>query len=232
MKGETLISAVFVTLIVLITSIIILGIVNPTFEKGKDFQKYNEAKNSISSIDNVISELSAEASGSRRTIKISTEGLLELNSKEDSIKIKLEQPKFIQENTVSQEGNIVISSGQYVKAYEKDINNDGNIDLVLENNNMIFVLNKTIGFINTTNIVILIRNKNLDINMTPKSGIFINNLDNSSYGSGSIELTQKGEYLQSASIKLTINSISGISYESLFKLTAGMDFVELEVKKI
>lgn len=232
MKGESLISTVFIVLFVLITSVIVLSVIVPTLNKGKDFQSYNEAKQTLTSIDNAISELSVEAQGSRRSISVSTNGKIEINSKEDSLKIKLEQPTIIEKNTIVQEGKIVISSGDYVKAYENDINNDGNLDLVLENTNIVFAINKSSEFINTTNFITLIRNKNLDINITPISGLFINKLVNSSYGTGKTELTEKGDYLPSASIKLTMNSMSNISYEALFKLTAGMDFIDLEVKEL
>lgn len=232
-KGQTLISTALVALLILVTTVLVISVITPTIESAKSSQKLNDAKQTIASIDRVISDLIAESQGSRREIRVNVgDNTLEINSIENSLKIKVDQPRSLEENTRVQEGNIIISGGRFAKAYESDIDNDGDLDLVLENDAVLFAINKSSSFINTTNFVTSMKNKNLDVNIVPKSGIYLNNLENSTYGTGTVELTEKGDFLPSAAIRAVVNSISGINYEALFTLTGGMDFVELEVRQI
>lgn len=233
LRGQTLISTAFVALIILVTTILVISVAMPLLNTAKDTQKFNDAKQTISSIDRVLSDLATESQGSRREIRVDVgENKLEINSREDTLKIKIEQPQPLEENTRVQEGNIVISSGRFVKGYESDIDSDGDTDLVLENDAIIFAINKSSSYINTTNFITMMKNKNLNVNIIPRSGIFVNNLENSSYGIGTLELTEKGDFLPSSAIRAVLNSTGNIRYEAIFTLTDGMDFVELEVKQL
>ena len=69
------------------------------------------------------------------------------------------------------------------------------------------------------------------MNITPSSGITINNLENSRYGNGFTELTQTTD-ADSKGIRAFVNSTSGLQYEALFTLQAAKDFVELQVKRV
>jgi len=138
-----------------------------------------------------------------------------------------------------QEGNILISSGAAMSAYESDIDGDGNTDLVLENGVMLFAVKK-LGtpsshvVANTTDMIVLMRNKALDINVSyPRSGVFINDKQNTAYGVGYTELTKFGINIASSSIHLYVNATqANVAYDVSFSLGASQDFIEMHATRV
>lgn len=86
--------------------------------------------------------------------------------------------------------------------------------------------------LNTSTMITAIENSRTGTNITPASGIFVNDWTNTSAGTGYTKLTQTGPNIESSSILVFVNSSSGISYEALFTLRAGWDFVEMSVKNL
>ena len=235
---SSLLSATIAVSIVIASSLIVLNAISPTLEEGKMLQSFNNAKQVMGTIDTTMNELIFEATGSKRSIDLTIDqGELIVSGKEDSIKLRLKDMELIEPGTRVEEGRIVISSGPAINAYEADVDNDGNTDLVLENDAVLFAVKKygspsSPEFINTSGMISLMRNKDLGVDIVPKSGIFIDEKTNSSYGYGYTELTQEGRDLPSSGIRLLMNSEANITYEALFTLGAGNDFVELEIKHI
>src|SRR3989344_1121579 len=185
MKGD-LISGVVAIIIVVSSTILVLNTINPFVQESQDFQAFNEAEQTLKSIDAAINQLFVEAPGARRTLDVNVRGgSLIVSGTENKIKIRLENTNLFSSGVRKQEGNILVSSGAAMNAYESDIDDDGNIDLVLENGVLLFAIKKigtpsVHGVVNTTNMVVLMRNKVLDLNVSyPRSGIFINDKQNS-----------------------------------------------------
>lgn len=238
MKGD-IISGTIAVVIVVSSTILVLNTINPFVEEGKEFQSFNEAQNTLQLIDSVITQLFVEAPGARRTVDLSIrEGKLIVAGDEDKIKIRLEGINLFKPGIAQQAGKMTITSGASMKAYESDIDGDSNTDLILENSAVIFAVKKlgnstNYATINTTNFVVLMRNKNLSLNVSyPKSGVFIDDKETSSYGNGYTELTQKGENIASSSIHLYMNSTANITYDATFSLKAGQDFLEFGVAHV
>lgn len=238
LKGAIL-SSVLAVAIVIASSVIVVNLISPLIEEGTSVNQLNKAKQLATVLDSVIKELSVEAPGAKRTIRITADfGTFEVIGKEDRFKFRLgSQQQIYEPGTIIREGNYVISSGPSMKAYESDINGDGATDLVLENDAVIFSVKKlgnTSGWvsINTTNIIPLVGNKRSSVNITPISGIFIGDAVNTSAGTGFTELTRAGSTLQDSSIRVFMNSTAGVQYEALFTLRSADDFVELEIKNI
>jgi hypothetical protein len=240
MKGvSATVTAVVAVTIVVASTVLVVNVITPVMEQGKTLQRFNEAKNLLSGVDAAISELMYEAPGAKRTLKLSArEGQFIVSGADDSLKFKFDPGiTLFEPGTRKKEGNLIITSGPGVKAYEQDVDGDGDTDLVLENAAVLFAINKSGNstnrvLVNTTNFIRLMKNKVTGVNITPTSGIYIDEYDNSSYGQGYTELTSKGEYLTSASIRLVMNSSANIEYEALFTLGAGKDFIEMEVRHI
>jgi len=232
----TVVSAALVILVLLSSTIVVVNYIGPLIEEGKVHQAFNTAKQTMITIDSVMRELIAEAPGAKRTLKLKSDiGQFLILPSEDSIKyrVKTDVP-IIEPGTTYREGNMLISSGAYVKAYVSDVNNDGADDVILENDNILFAVKKLGNstspvFINTTNFISMMKNKRLNITLTPITKIMIDEFDNSSYGYGYTELTDSGYYLASSGIKLFLNS-SSYAYEALFKLSGNNDFIELEIR--
>ncbi len=236
MKGD-LVATVVTVAIVVTSSIIVVNMVSPVLKEGKIIQSYNSAKQIMNAVDTVINELIYEAPGSVRTIEIATdEGDFVVLGNEDKLKFALKDVSIIEPGARVKEGNIIITAGPSVRAYESDVNNDGLTELVLENDAVLFAVRKYGNStdhvpINTANIIPLITNKRTGISVTPISSIKIEDRYDSSYGNGYSELTREGYELESSGIVIYMNS-SSYDYEALFTLGAGNDFIELEIKHI
>ena len=231
MKG--LITAVFIVAIVLASSLIILATIGPLIEENQAYQSLNKAKHAMSELDAVINELIFEAAGSRRSMNFASDGTLLVADEEDSIKLRMSIGVGIFEpGTKVKEGNLLIVNGPFMDAYEDDINNDGYTDLVLENDAVLFAVRKFSNeFINTSSMITRIDNKLASVNITPESRITIGELDESSYGNGTTELTETGSYLLSSGISIHLNT-TAFEYEVLFTLGAGQDYIEMEIVRI
>jgi hypothetical protein len=226
---NNLVSAVIAILIVMTTSIIVMNTASTVVEMDKPMQTFNEAKYTMSNIHSVIDELMSEATGARRSMNIKVNGEFIAAGDENRIKYKLYN-SLLKPGTRIEEDNMQIISGPTMRAYEKDINNDGTSDLVLENDFVLFAIKKIDGTLNTSDMITLIRNKDLSIDVVPRSAVMIDDMHNTSYGTGYTELTQQGYDLSSSSIRIRMNSAGGIAYEAVFTLEAGSDFVTMEVK--
>jgi len=231
MKG--ILTAIFVVAIVIASSIIVISNITPMIEKNQAYQSLNKAKQMMSELDAIINELMFEASGAQRSMNFIADGSLVVSGKEDKIKFRMDKGiGLFDPGTKTKEGNILAVNGPFIRAYEKDMDDDGCLDLVLENDAVLFAVRKFSNeFINTSNMITIIENKLAGVNITPVSRITIEDNETSSYGNGSTELTEIGSYLVTSAIRLYLNTTS-VKYEALFTLGAGQDYVELEIRNI
>ena len=239
-KGQgNLMVYVITVLIILASAIFVVSRVNVFMEKSKKLTSIDEAKQMLTSLDAVIKELVFEAPGAKRSFEAAMrEGTLTVSGKKDEIQYRIASKYAIMEpGTRAKEGPLLITSGPCVSASEKDIDNDGDTDLVIENDIMAFAVAK-IGSpsspapINTSKLVTYIENKDLGvtINVTD-STIVISNISSTSYGTGYTELVETGTCIDEAAIKVFVNSTK-LHYEVLFTLGRGMDFVDMRVKNV
>lgn len=231
-----LVSAVVGITIVLASTVLVLNTVTPITEQAESLQKLNKAKDVLNNIDMVIKELMLEAPGAKRSLSITTELPLVVSSSLDRIFIKfdLEKP-LLEPGTRIREGNVIITSGPITDIYEEDIDNDGNNDLVMENDNIIFAIKKigsptSYAPINTSTLISYVRNKRENIDMTPrKTMIIINENNSSSFGTGYTQIVRGAT---SVSVLVRVFSDSGINYTAVFTLRPKVDFVEFTVREI
>jgi hypothetical protein len=232
-KGiNPLVSSIAVIGIILISSIIVTSMISPVMKRGEENQIYNEAKQKMSSLNALINELYYEAPGAARIVKMDVEGgKFVVSGGENKLKYVLDA-RMLESVTRTKEGNVIISSGPFVKAYEGDPDGDGITDLVLENDDVLFAVRKyqpsngTYPGINTSSLISIIKNKKLNTDIRPKSAIYVNGTND--VGTGYTELTAQGNDLSSAGIRLFMNAT--IIYEAIFTLDAGADFVNLEIR--
>jgi len=224
------VSGTLIVLVGVIAAVMLIGFIKTMIDQGKTYNDFNKAKQDMSLINSIIKELSFEAPGSMRTIKLESEiGNFIVSGKENKIKYRVETDiPILEPGTVTKEGDLTIVSGNIARAYEDNIS--GNEVLVLENDDVLFAVyrygNKTDPvFINTTRLIALMKNKDLNINITPITKILIDNADNTSYGYGYTEIVETGNYLPAGTIRLVMDN-----YEALFTLRAGQDFIETEIK--
>jgi hypothetical protein len=235
MKG--LISQILILAITVASTIIIINTAGPILEQGKISQSVNDAKQILKTMDVVLNQLVFEANGAKRAININIpEGRLVFSGRSDKVKIALDKTGILKPGVSVQEENIVFQGGGTLDAYESDIMNDGQQDLVLENSAVLFAVKKLgnqsePAFVNTSNVITMIRNKRQDVNMTPNSGIFVNEKPKSSYGYGYTELAEQNN-IQTGSILMHINSTANITYDAVFTLSSSSDFIDLEIRNV
>ena len=235
MKKGIMLQSVIVVLIIAVSTIIVVLVIASLMEENAERQKFNKAKALMLNLDNVVRELLLESSGSKRDIRLDVDyGTFIASGKENRLKSVLELKSAIIEPGVTiREGNLEITSGGGISAYERDIDNDGTTDLVLENEAILFAVKK-IGSstnnvsIDARNIITRIDNKlsSVSVNATPSFGI--EDLDSSS-GNGYTELTRQGSSLPSAAIRLYMKSDSGFTYEAIFTLSSKKDFIDMRI---
>jgi len=232
------VEAAIAVAIVIGSSLIVLSTITPFVEEGKSTQAFEEAKNTLSQVDQAMQQLLVESTGARRQIDLNIrEGRLIVAGDEDRIKIRLEGFTVLQPGATVQEGNIQIQGGGVAEATEEDVDGNGTTDYVLRNKAVTFAIAK-IGnstnwaAINTSTMITQIYNNRTGTGIVPGSGISINDWGNTSAGTGYTALTNRGRNVESGSILVFVNSTANITYEALFTLAAGTDFVTLEVKKI
>ncbi|MBI4896074.1 MAG: hypothetical protein HY832_00815 [Candidatus Aenigmarchaeota archaeon] len=238
MKGA-LLEGIIVIAIILASTTIVLNVINPAIDEGKSYQRFNEARQTMNAIDAAIRNVLYEAPGSRRTVQVNLrDSHLIVSGKDDEIRMEIPGVSLLEPGSQTKEGNVRIISGPWLTATEQDIDNDATTDLVLENEAIIFAVKKigtpsSYATVNTSSLISLISNKLASVNVTPVSGIMIDGDRASLTGTGYTELSKTGTSLQSASVHVYMNSTAtGVSYEALFTLRAGADFVELEVKRV
>ena len=142
LKG-TLLSSVIAVAVVVTSSVIVVNMISPILEEGKIIQSYNEAKQMMDTIDNNLKQMMYEATGSMRTLDLTApDGNLLISGNEDRIKFLMKHVGVLEPGTRIKEGNIVITSGPTLRAYEGDANSVGEDELILENDVVIFAVRK------------------------------------------------------------------------------------------
>jgi hypothetical protein len=233
MKG--MIAEVMIIALTIVSTMLVLGTINPVIEEGKTTQSISDSKQVLKTMDSVLNQLAYEAPGAKRSIDVDVPaGTFIFSGKEDKLKVSIPNPSLKIANTV-QEENIQIQGGGGLNTYEADILNDGNENFVMENSAVLLALKKLGSaeapvFINTSSIITLIQNKRQNVNLTyPRSGIFIGEKQTSSYGYG---YTQASFGDKTNSIIVHLNSTANITYDAIFTLAASDDFFEMNVRNI
>jgi hypothetical protein len=236
-----LISSVILVAVVLTSTFIVISQLMPSMKSMRDSGAIDSGKQALNSFDKTIQELLYEAPGSKRTLVFKTDGgNFRVSGNEDLLRFSVSMDyKNAEPGSITKEGRMIITYGPPIKAYESDIDSDGQADLVIENDALLFAVRKlnnrtNQGFINLTNstkpFITAMKNKRLGINITPVLGIYINDIDSTSYGQGYTELVEGGNYLEEGAIRLYLNSSAGLVYEAFFRLLPGADFIQAEVK--
>ena len=238
MNKGIILQSVIAVLIIVVSTIIVALVITSLLEENAERQKFNKAKELMLNLDNIIRELLLESSGSKRDVRLDVDyGTFIVAGKENRIKSILElKSNIIEPGITIKEGNLEIISGGGVSAYERDIDNDGTTDFVLENEAILFAVKK-LGSgtnnvsINVRNIVTRIDNKLAAVSVNATPGFAIEDLDASS-GSGYTELTRQGSNLPSAAIRLYMKSDNGFTYEAIFTMSSRKDFIDLRVNML
>jgi flagellin-like protein len=239
LKGVSpLIAYVMVIMIVFsgITLVLLFGM--PVIERAKESSIINEGLGNLRLLSKNIEEVVKEGIGSFRSINLKvTEGEYKINEKTNSIEFFYSPKKYSTEPGFFREDNILLISGKNAVAKEYDLDNDGENEIVLENDFIkVGILKKgskeNYEFINTSKLIKLITFKPKNVDLIPSdSSIFIDDKEESSYGYGYSEPLNLNKTLTKAEALVHLNT-SYANYDILYTLYAGADFLTIKVINI
>ncbi|MFB6089183.1 MAG: hypothetical protein ABEK36_05385 [Candidatus Aenigmatarchaeota archaeon] len=233
-------SAMLVVAITVMGTVIVLRTGGPSIESGEKSLLFSEAKSILTSLDSAIKQVAYGGEGTAKRVNVKVSGGdYYIDSEKDQIRFEMEtEGEIVPPGVYKKEGPLTISTGADVKAYEEDIDGDGEEDLVLENSRLLFAVE---NFGNSSNYVSLdtsdlineMRIKDVGVNITPTdSSITIDSISNSSRGIGYSEIVDKGKNLHDGQIKVYVESESNANYEVWYTLLSQSDFIQAEVRNV
>ncbi|MBI4895834.1 MAG: hypothetical protein HY831_05055 [Candidatus Aenigmarchaeota archaeon] len=224
---DNMVEYIMVIAIVIIGVGMVLVIGTPVVDKVKGNLEFRDSEDFLLTLDKTVKEVSNEGEGSSRIIK-SSGGDFRINEKENLIEF-YQRTSVFDYLTRKLNGNVIFIAGTDSKCYEKDMNNDGIIDLVMENSYLTVVLSKVNGTYNTAGNIIVMKNQNSSI--TPvDSSIIIDGNPSTSSGTGFSYLERVGNEIPKCRARFFMNST--IDYDIYYTLYSGADFLVVDVRNI
>lgn len=233
-----LFSYVLLFAVVILAISLVLTQGKPVVDSATGSINIKNAEQAMKGIENAIEQVAAEGTNSSRIIVFTIPGRIESIPGENSIQFETE----INSNAAgdyfsrAKNGGIIAIYGNDVSCSEKDGNNDGTKDLVLENTFVTAVFTKTnrtasLGAINTqSNIIQMTEKTGNKTIIFSNSSIIIDDSGATSSGTGYSEILKTGLALPSCTAHFYINST--LKYDIYYELYAGADFITAEVRNI
>ena len=116
-----------------LTLVLLIGM--PAVQKARDSAIINEGLQNMKLISNAIKEVTLEGPGSSRVLNLKvTDGEYRVSEKENSLEFYyLGKSKYVEPGSFLKEDDLLMSCGANAEAREEDVDMDGKIELVLEN---------------------------------------------------------------------------------------------------
>jgi hypothetical protein len=240
-KGVSLISGVIFLAITITTVTIIYQAGVPVVKRMQDAASIEQMKAAFSELDEIIRQVAAEGTGSRRTVQMVIDsGEIFVNGTQDAIYWELNtDAAVISPRTRQISGNVVVGSNLNTRVYEENYTRvTPQIECyVMENERMKVYIRKVGGNasqtgwqnFNTSSLVIALYNKGMD-EWLENEGFFeviIDDNANSKSGNGYTLPAESGYNLPYGKITAYMNS-SYLSYFLDLILESGADFLEIE----
>lgn len=230
--ASTLLSVVLIFLISITGIFIVLSIGNTLVDNTMAYSNINENKIVFDGINRAVNLVSSEGYSSRE-LSYNLPSQIEIFNKSRMIVSKIDSfSGFFEYGSRTFKNNIAYIGGSDVNCEEKDSNNDGTLDYLMENTYIKIGLQRINGVINTKDNILLINEKTSNNTVTlSNSSILINDNYSSSVGTGYSEM-DLGANRPVCIAHFYVNSNASISYDIYYKLYAFADFVVIEVKNI
>ena len=230
-QTNTIIQNAFLILFVFIAIGLILTIGRPMIDKAESVQTFKEAERFMGLMDNYIRETASEHEASRRDVSLSiADGDINVRKSTDSIEYSLEtNTEFLQYLTRRKQGDLLYIVGNDV------ICNDTGSKLIMENTHLRVELNKincsTPSCLDTKYNILNMTQKDTDITIAPAdTSVYIDGNTSTAVGTGYSELLINDTEQPLCITHFSVNS--GVDYEIYYKLYAGADFLDIDVRNI
>lgn len=231
--SEIATSAIYVGVTVSAISVAISAGV-PALENLQDAASVEQAQQFMQELDSNVQTVASEGEGSTRTLQGDFDrGELYFDNESNSMIYELEtSADVISPQTTTRDGDVMLSSSANVKVNKSSV--DGT-DCYMMENDYIKACIKDVGSesnyqdIDSSELLLLYRykpeNRDLDANLT----VELNDEESTGYGQG-FTTAETGEFIGTGEIRATISSDFGFTYDIVFRLPTGSDFLQVDVQ--
>ncbi|MFT4893056.1 MAG: hypothetical protein ACI8Z7_000851 [Candidatus Nanohaloarchaea archaeon] len=231
--SEVATSAIYVGVTVSAISVAITAGV-PALENMQEAASIRQAQQFMQQLDSNVQTVVSEGEGSARTVSGEFErGEMYFDDDTETLIYELQSDAdVISPQTVSRDGNVILSSSANVEVYNTTV--DGTECYMMENNRVKACIKK-VGEqgnpenINTSELLTLYEfkdnNRELDANLS----VELNDEERTSYGTG-YTTAETGEFIGTGEVKATVSSDYGFTYDIFFRLPTGADFLQVDVQ--
>lgn len=235
MKGQSsTVSAVVIAAVTLGAVGVVLNVANPAINQARDAATVEQATTFMNDVEDAIRATASEGEGSTRTISLNFDrGEFYLNTTTNTFSYNLEtKARPISPQTRTKIGDVYIASNADVSVTKATRNGK---DCYLMENDVVEACIRNNGTaesseeINTTALVTHyeVKDSSTEIDLDPK--IELNNIHDSSYGTGYTEARELGNRLSNGEVIAHVDAANGFSYRVLYELYAGSDFISIRV---
>jgi flagellin-like protein len=235
-KGASELLTLIILFAIVVTAIVIVIVTSqPTVETALSSTDIKNAENILKTIDDNIREVAREGPNSTRVVAFTAPKRFETIPEEDAVQFSTTSGIFEYLTRVFS-NNFVYIAGSDVRCAQEDGDNDGDNDLVLENQRIkgVFLsVAKSTPYASydtaSTLLRVVEKTGNNTIIFTNTSVVIDDNLLTTS-GNGYSEISSSGQALPSCQVHFFMNST--VDYDIYYKLYAGADFFVVEVRNI
>jgi len=239
-KSQVWVSAVLYIIIILTAMVIILEVGVPIINSFRDRIALENARNSMSSLESYISEVSSEGPGSQRVIPLNVKKG-KIFAQDNKLIWQLEtESKIMEPRSRIDFGNLVfiaMPSNSTVSAYESEDYCYYILDNGIIMANITVFGNKEKNYencstsINTSQIIKSLTSLVEGASISDNIKISLLNDEETTTGTGYTELKTEGTYLSYSSVLVYINTTQ-YYYSFEIKLESGADFLTLNLREI
>jgi len=229
-KAQIWISAVLYTLIAVAIMVIVLEAGIPIIKGLKEKSAFERSRDVMAALDQQIEDVASEGQGSQRVVPIDINfGKVDISNQMLRWKIETES-EVVSPKTVTEMGNLVISSDIDVAAFEYT-------DYYIIENSKIWVNFSKNGTesswkaINASQMINAIKFKGNNIFISGTFEFYINESTTSNTGTGYTKLMQSGYNLAAATLKAHINATK-FEYDMEFRVDSKADFIKISLKNV
>lgn len=231
--SEVATSAIYIGVTVSAISVAISAGV-PALENMQDAASIRQAQQFMHQLDQNVQTVVSEGEGSTRTVSGEFDrGRMYFDNDTETLIYELEtDADVISPQTATRDGNVILSSSANVQVNETSI--DGTDCYMMENDHIRACIKKigsqsSYDNITTSELLTLYEfkdnNRQLDANLT----VELNEESDTSHGTG-YTTAETGEFIGTGEVKATISSEYGFTYDILFRLPTGADFLQVDVQ--
>ncbi len=209
----------------------------PALEEMQEASSVSNAENLMNELDRSVDQVMSEGEGSTRTVEANIErGDLYFDDRTNSLVYELEtEANIISPQTSTREGNIILGSNAQTKVEETEI--EGTECYMMENENTRACIKKvgdqdSFEEIDTSELLVLYQynEEGETYNIEGDLKVELNEIESTSKGKGFTAPRQTGSFIGRGEIIATVQSEQGFTYDVVFRLQTGSDFLQIDVQ--